>query len=194
MANSQGGFESDIPQRSRRRRFERASSSTALADSWIAPHVIKPRPQDEKIVVTERWVYRPKKQSEEQRRQEELHDYSMRSEEATRFYHDNWGKDREVPTRTVRLNEEASRYYQDDWAKDRERSSHSVKSDKETSRCLQEDWASGKAVHSADFREQRRPRSSISDRYRRDFIQDYELAESENTDYYRARNLSRTPR
>ena len=97
----------------RRRRVERAHPNIAPAAPWNAPHVIHPRSGDEKIVVTERFVYRPKKQAEEQRRQQEYDDkayYTSQDdaahaeEEASRYYHENWSRDepdyvREEPPR-----------------------------------------------------------------------------------------------
>ncbi|KAE9373141.1 hypothetical protein N431DRAFT_534360 [Stipitochalara longipes BDJ] len=84
----------------RRRRRERNAPSTA---PWEAPHVIHPTENEDVIVVTERYEYRPKKQgsSEESRRRQEYVDRATMDrhqanqfeiDEAARYYHDDWSR------------------------------------------------------------------------------------------------------
>ncbi|KAN0098843.1 hypothetical protein V8E51_014506 [Hyaloscypha variabilis] len=83
-----------------RRRRERNAPTTA---PWDAPHVIHPTGNEEVIVVTERYEYRPKKQgnAEESRRRQEFVDRAtmdrhqanqFEMEEAARYYHEDWSR------------------------------------------------------------------------------------------------------
>jgi len=83
-----------------RRRRERNAPSTA---PWEAPHVIHPTGNEDVIVVTERYEYRPKKQGnvEESRRRQEYIDRAtmdrhqgnqFEMEEAARYYHEDWSR------------------------------------------------------------------------------------------------------
>jgi hypothetical protein len=165
MSTREDSFGSAVSsQRSQRRRVERANLGSVPAAPWDAPHVIHPRAGDETIVVTERFVYKPKKQMEEQRREDERLSRSIKvSEEASKYYHDDWAQDQELPRRSFKLNEEATSYYHDDWARE-------------------------DPIHVPDFKEERRQRTSVPGRYRRDCTQD-SLWDSESTDYYRARKF-----
>ena len=83
-----------------RQRRERNAPSTA---PWDAPHVIHPTGNEDVIVVTERYEYRPKKQGnvEESRRRQEYVDRAtmdrhrenqFEMEEAARYYHEDWSR------------------------------------------------------------------------------------------------------
>jgi hypothetical protein len=102
---------------------------------------------------------------EEQRREQEReyqHPSIKPSEDTSRDYRDDWANHQELPSTYVTSNEEASRYYNDDWARD--------------------DHA-----YSPSVNQQRRGRTFVAGRCRRDSIQDSEMADSESTEYYRAR-------
>ena len=89
-----------------RRRRERSLPNDGIEPPlppWQQPHIIHPRPGDETIVVTERYVYRPRKASqvEEERRIQERVDKIMldgrrrttefaAEDEASKYYHDDW--------------------------------------------------------------------------------------------------------
>lgn len=128
----------------RRHRVERANPEAVPAAPWNTSHILRPRTGDETIVVTERFVYRPKKPMEEQRRQQEYIEKQA------------------FQNHSAQLEEEASRYYHDDWSRE-------------------------EPVYT---REERPRRDLVPGRYRRDSIHDSELADSESTDYYRARMYS----
>jgi hypothetical protein len=98
---------------SQRRRRERLILNDRIESPlppWEGAHVIHPRPGDEAVVVTERYVYRPRNLPlvEEERRMQERVDKIMlgarsrtaeytTEEEASRYYHDDWA--REEPDR-----------------------------------------------------------------------------------------------
>jgi hypothetical protein len=87
-----------------RRRRERNSPVSPVMPPWEAPHVLHPRSNDDVIVVTERFEYRPKKHghSEEDRRRQEYVDRAtlgarartnqFSQEEAAKYYHDDWSR------------------------------------------------------------------------------------------------------
>lgn len=87
----------------RRRKRERAPPWITDFLPWEEPHVIHPYSDDEVVVVTETFEYRKKKQAEdeEERRRQEYIDratlsprtnYQFSSEEAARYYHDDWSR------------------------------------------------------------------------------------------------------
>lgn len=97
---------------SQRRRRERLILNDRIEPPlppWEGPHVIHPRPGDEAVVVTERYVYRPRNLPpvEEERRMQERVDKIMlgarsrtaeytTEEEASRYYHDDWAREEPV--------------------------------------------------------------------------------------------------
>lgn len=86
----------------RRRRVERAYPDTLPTAPWNAPRVLDPQPGDEKMVVTDTFVYRPKKYMEEHRRHQEYADkayYESQADEASKYYQENWTKDESVHSR-----------------------------------------------------------------------------------------------
>jgi hypothetical protein len=85
-----------------RRRRERISPSEAITP-WGSPHVLRPKNDDQVIVVTERYVYRPKKQIGEDRLQE----YTDRAILGER---DQRGR--------FAATDDAAKYYQDDWSRE----------------------------------------------------------------------------
>ncbi len=87
-----------------RRRRERNSPVSPVLPPWEAPHVLHPRNNDDVIVVTECYEYRPKKHanSEEDRRRQEYLDRAtldaharinkFSAEEAAKYYHEDWSR------------------------------------------------------------------------------------------------------
>ena len=110
--------------KSRRRcRVEQEHPDIEASAPWNAPHVIHPRPGDEAIVVTERFVYRPNKETEEQRRQKEYIDKAyyksedntaQAEEEASRYYHDDWSREETVYVRGEPSRRRQGRYRRDE--------------------------------------------------------------------------------
>jgi hypothetical protein len=87
----------------RQRRRRERNSPTSVTPPWDAPHVIHPTGNEDLIVVTERYEYRPKKRagSEEDRRRQEYVDRvtldrhqasQFELEEAARYYHEDWSR------------------------------------------------------------------------------------------------------
>jgi hypothetical protein len=98
----------------RRRRRRERNSPTSVTPPWDAPHVIHPTGNEDLIVVTERYEYRPKKRgnSEEERRKQEFVDRvtldrqqanQFSAEEAARYYHEDWSRvEPELPREPLR--------------------------------------------------------------------------------------------
>ncbi len=107
----------------RRRRRRERNSSPSVTPPWEAPHVIRPAGNEDLIVVTERYKYRPKKngKSEEDRRRQEFIDRvtldrqqanQFSAEEAARYYHEDWSRaELEPPRESLRRTEYAEPSY-----------------------------------------------------------------------------------
>jgi hypothetical protein len=101
----------------RRRRRRERNSPTSITPPWDAPHVIHPTGNEDLIVVTERYEYRPKKRAnlEEDRRKQEFVDRvtldhqqanQFSAEEAARYYHEDWSRvEPESPREPLRRTE-----------------------------------------------------------------------------------------
>lgn len=102
--------------RPRRRRERRAHTpvppNTPATQAWGPPHIIHPQPEDEKVVVTETYVYRPRRERNDSRRTND----SQR--ESPRFV--DYGKDRVKydTRRRVDSSDPDYAYYQNDWAQE----------------------------------------------------------------------------
>jgi hypothetical protein len=105
----EGPISSRTKEARQRRRRER-NSPTSVTPPWDAPHVIHPTGNEDLIVVTERYEYRPKKRagSEEDRRRQEYVDRvtldrrqasQFELEEAARYYHEDWSRAEPEPPR-----------------------------------------------------------------------------------------------
>jgi hypothetical protein len=119
--------------RSQRRWRERASPVEPVARPWEGPHIIHPRDRDEHVVVTERYVYRPKKpclDEEGRRRQEHIDrvimdsrsqtEKSFAQEAASRYYHDDWLRDEPVSVPRAQAQGSRGRGYRRDEYQDSE--------------------------------------------------------------------------
>lgn len=87
----------------RRRRRRERNTPSSVAPPWEAPHDIQPTGNEDLIVVTERYEYRPKRQgnTEEDRRRQEFVDrvtldrqqaYQISMEDAAKYYHEDWSR------------------------------------------------------------------------------------------------------
>jgi hypothetical protein len=116
-----------------RRRRERNATASSVAPPWEAPHVIYPTGNEEVIVVTETYEYRPKRGGslEEERRRQEFVDRvtldarnqanQFSAEEAARYYHADWSKPELSPPREpLRRMEHHERSYRRDRHRDAE--------------------------------------------------------------------------
>jgi hypothetical protein len=109
MATRENSFDSFDSSRShessQRRRQERSRTSEEVTRSWKAPHDIHPRAGDERVVVTERYVYGP-------RRDENVREGYRREESA------DSGKSNYYTRSRVDFSAEDHAYYRDDWARE----------------------------------------------------------------------------
>jgi hypothetical protein len=107
----------------RRRRRRERNSSPPVTPPWEAPHDIRPTGNEDLVVVTERYEYRPKKngKSEEDRRRQEFVDrvtldrqqaIQFSAEEAAKYYHEDWSRaELEPPREPLRGTEYAEPSY-----------------------------------------------------------------------------------
>lgn len=87
----------------------RRTSPQSTANPWDEPHDLRAGPNVEEIVVTERFVYRKEKMSEEERRRQEALDREMLNFNSPR-----------KPSHDLSAKDEASKYYTDDWSAEEE--------------------------------------------------------------------------
>jgi hypothetical protein len=131
--NSFEEWETGSPTRSQRLWRERASPVEPVARPCEGPHIIHPRDTDEHVVVTERYVYRPKKpylDEEGCRRQEHIdrvimdsrsqREKSFAQEGASRYYHDDWLRDEPVSAPRAQAQGSRGRGYRRDEYQDSE--------------------------------------------------------------------------